>query len=403
MNVGFDSPPLAFGAELLGGSMFLMEPHQAALLYSFLICAGLLSARSSEDAKPAKQSFGATSDGHPVELFTLSNDHGMQVAVSNFGATLVSLKVPDRAGKIDDIVLGYDSVSGYESGKSFFGATIGRYGNRIAHGKFTLDGVTYSLPKNNGDNTLHGGTIGFNKHIWTARELDASDGQAVEFTYTSRDGEEGFPGTLSVKVVYTLLRGKNELRIDYGATTDKNTVINLTNHSYFNLSGQGSGDILHDVLTLEASKFATVDASLIPTGELRDVTGTPFDFRKPTSVGARIDQDDEQLKVGKGYDHNWVIDRTPGSSENLLAAKVEDPASGRVLEVLTSEPGVQFYSGNHLERTSGKLGKSYDFRGALCLETQHFPDSPNHPNFPSTELKPGERYGSTTIFRFSAR
>ena len=198
--------------------------------------------------------------------------------------------------------------------------------------------------------------------------------------------------------MYTLLRGKNELRIDYGATTDKNTVINLTNHSYFNLSGQGSGDILHDVLTLEASKFATVDASLIPTGELRDVTGTPFDFRKPTSVGARIDQDDEQLKVGKGYDHNWVIDRTPGSSENLLAAKVEDPASGRVLEVLTSEPGVQFYSGNHLERTSGKLGKSYDFRGALCLETQHFPDSPNHPNFPSTELKPGERYGSCLLY-----
>lgn len=383
--------------------MLLVVPHQFAFIYSFLVCAGLLSVPSSGGAKLAKRSFGATSDGRPVDLFTLSNHHGMQVAVSNFGATLVSLKVPDRAGKIDDVVLGYDSVSGYESGKSFFGGTIGRYGNRIAHGKFTLDDVTYSLPKNNGENTLHGGTIGFNKRVWIARELHVSEGQAVEFTYASGDGEEGFPGTLSVKVVYTLLRDKNELRIDYAATTDKNTVVNLTNHSYFNLSGQGSGDILHDVLTLNASRYTPVDAGLIPTGDLRDVTGTPFDFRKPTSVGARIDQDDEQLKFGKGYDHNWVIDRAPGSSEAILAARVEDPASGRVLEVLTTEPGVQFYSGNHLEKTSGKLGKSYDFRGALCLETQHFPDSPNHPQFPSTELKPGQTYHSTTAFRFSAR
>ncbi len=326
----------------------------------------------------------------------------MQVAVTNFGATLVSLKVPDRAGKIDDVVLGYDSVSGYESGKSYFGGTIGRYGNRIAHGTFALAGVAYSLPKNNGENTLHGGTIGFNKHMWTARVIDSAEGHAVEFSYTSKDGEEGFPGTLSVQVKYTLVRSSNELRIDYTATTDKNTVLNLTNHSYFNLSGEGSGDILHDVLTLYASRFTPVDAALIPTGEIRDVTGSPFDFRKPTSVGARIDESDEQLKFGKGYDHNWVIDRAPGSSAVVVAAKVEDAASGRVLEVLTSEPGVQFYSGNHLEKTSGKRGKTYDFRGALCLETQHFPDSPNHPQFPSTELKPGQTYRSTTVFRFSA-
>jgi aldose 1-epimerase len=383
--------------------MLVMAPHQVAFLYPLLFCAALLSVPSSGDRKPPKQSFGTTADGHPIDLFTLSNGHGMQVDVSNFGATLVSLKVPDRSRKIDDVVLGYDSVSGYERGKSFFGGTIGRYGNRIARGQFTLDGVSYPLPKNNGENTLHGGSIGFNKRVWIARVLDVREGQSVEFTYTSRDGEEGFPGTLSVKVTYTLLRDKNELRIDYEATTDRNTVVNLTNHSYFNLSGQGAGAILHDVLTLQASKFTPVDAGLIPTGELRDVTGTPFDFRNSTSVGARIDQDEEQLKFGNGYDHNWVIDRTPGSSDVVLAATVEDPANGRVLEVLTSEPGVQFYSGNHLENTSGKLGKTYGFRGALCLETQHFPDSPNQPQFPSTELKPGQRYRSSTVFRFSAR
>ncbi len=383
--------------------MPILCPPHAVLFWSFLMYAGVLAVQPNGDAAPPKQPFGTTSTGQAIDLYTLSNSHGMQVAVTNFGATLVSVRVPDRGGRIDDVVLGYDSVEGYESGKSFFGGTIGRYGNRIAHGKFALAGVTYSLPRNNGENTLHGGIVGFNKHLWTARAFSDGNGQAVEFSYVSKDGEEGFPGALTATVRYTLLRSNNELRIDYSATADKDTVVNLTNHSYFNLSGEGAGDILGDVVTLHAGKFTPVDSALIPTGELRDVTGTPFDFRKPTPVGARIDSDGQQLQFGKGYDHNWVIDRPTVASGPVLAAQVEDPASGRILEVLTTEPGVQFYSGNHLETTSGKQGKTYDFRGALCLETQHFPDSPNHPNFPSTELKPGQTYRSTTVFRFSAR
>jgi len=358
----------------------------------------LSGGRSTVLAKPTeKTAFGKTSDGQNVDLYTLTNKNGMQVAITNFGGIVVRIKVADRHGKVEDVVLGYDSLDGYVSDKSYFGAVVGRYGNRIAQGKFTLDGATYTLARNNGENSLHGGIKGFNKAVWEAREVAAKEGPSVELTYTSKDGEEGYPGNLSVKVVYTLT-DRNELKIDYSATTDKKTVLNLTNHSYFNLNPGGS-DILQHILMIQADKFTPVDAGLIPTGELRSVAGTPFDFRKPTAIGARIEQDDEQLKLGKGYDHNFVL-----SGKGVgLAARVVEPTTGRVLEVLTSEPGVQFYSGNFLDGSAkGKANKAYAQRAAFCLETQHFPDSPNHQKFPTTELKPGEKYHSTTIYKFSA-
>lgn len=348
-----------------------------------------------------KTAFGKTSGGAPVELYTLSNVHGMKVEIMTYGGAVVSLMAPDRHGQFADVVLGMESVAGYQRQTAFFGALIGRYGNRIGHGQFQLDGETYKLPKNDGDNTLHGGPQGFDKRIW---KVHKAQGAALELTYVSHDGEEGFPGTLTAKVIYTLT-ARNELKIDYSATTDKDTVVNLTNHSYFNLAGAGGGNILQNQLTLYADRFTPVDAGLIPTGELRAVAGTPFDFTKPTAIGARIGQDDQQLQYAKGYDHNWVINKGNEADGPLTkAAEVYDPASGRVLEVFTTEPGVQFYTGNFLDGTiHGKGGKVYPFRGALCLETQHFPDSPNKPEFPSTELKAGETYNSTTVYRFSAR
>jgi aldose 1-epimerase len=349
-----------------------------------------------------KQEYGKTAAGHPVDLYTLTNQHGMEVAITNYGGTVVSVKVPDRNGKIADVVLGFDDIAGYEKGTSYFGAIIGRYGNRIAHGKFSLGGSTYNIPKNDGDNTLHGGIQGFNKRIWTAKDVSGSGAQALELTYLSKDGEEGFPGNLSCRVVYTLTNN-NELKIEYGATTDKETVVNLTNHSYFNLAGEGSSDILRHEVMIAADRFTPVDATLIPTGELRKVKGTPFDFTQSTAVGARINSDDEQLKLGKGYDHNWVLN-SGGSAKLALAARVYESQSGRVLEVWTTEPGVQFYTGNFLNSTvHGKGGKVYDHRYALCLETQHFPDSPNHPDFPSTVLKPGQHYHSATTYKFSTK
>ncbi len=357
--------------------------------------------RSAVLAKPTeKTSFGKTPDGQNVDLYTLTNQNGMQVAITNFGGIVVRIQTVDRQGKTDDVVLGYDSLDGYVNDTAYFGAVIGRYGNRIALGKFTLDGARYTLARNNGENSLHGGIKGFNKAVWQAREMAVEDGPSVELTYLSKDGEEGYPGNLSVKVLYTLT-DRNELKIDYTATTDKKTVLNLTNHSYFNLNPAGS-DVLQHLLMIQADKFTPVDAGLIPTGELRSVAGTPFDFRKPTAIGARIEQEDEQLKVGKGYDHNFVLNRKGKGME--LAARVVEPTTGRVLEVLTDEPGVQFYTGNFLDGTvRGKGGKAYGRRSAFCLETQHFPDSPNHPKFPSTELKPGEKYQTTTIYRFGAQ
>jgi len=376
------------------------------LLCALILIGGLslASALSSQGMRGTikKESFGKTTGGEQIDIYTLSNKKGMEVAITNFGATVVTLKVPDRAGKATDIVLGYDTLDGYEKGTSYFGATVGRYGNRIAGGKFSIDGKTYTLPKNNGENTLHGGIVGFNKKVWKAREIASKGGESLEMTYLSADGEEGFPGNLSTKVVFTLPADRNELKIDYTATTDKDTVLNLTNHSYFNLAGEGNGDILDHVMTLRAKQFTPVDKGLIPTGELKNVAGTPMEFNNATAIGKRINESDEQLVFGKGYDHNWVLTRA-GGSELSLAAEAYDPKSGRKLEVLTTEPGVQFYSGNFLDGAKGKGNKPYPQRAAFCLETQHFPDSPNHPNFPSTLLKPNAGFHSQTVFRFSAK
>jgi len=355
----------------------------------------------SQSGSTTKKSFGKTPDGQLVDLFVLTNRNGAEVSITIYGGAVVSIKVPDGGGKLADVVLGYDTIDGYANDKSYFGALVGRYGNRIGHAQFMLDGKTYTLAKNNGDNSLHGGVKGFNKVVWTAKTLSKKDGQSLELSYLSKDGEEGFPGNLKVTVIYTLT-DSNALRIEYSATTDKKTVLNLTNHSYFNLAGQGNGDILGHLLTIEADKFTPVDSGLIPTGELRDVAGTPFDFRKPTVIGARIDQQDEQLKLGGGYDHNFVLRRSAGSGESL-AARVVEPTSGRVLEVWTTEPGVQFYTGNFLDgKSTGKGGTTYPKRAAFCLETQHFPDSPNQPKFPSVILNPGERYHTITTYKFSA-
>ena len=348
-----------------------------------------------------KSSGGKLPDGTAVELYTLK-DEKIEVQVINYGGFIVSLKVPDRSGKADDVVLGFDDAAGYYENNrsqhaSFFGCIVGRYANRIAHAAFALDGHSYALAKNNGDNSLHGGPGGFHNVMWEAKEIN--DG--VELRYLSKDGEEGYPGNLSAIVRYTVEGG--DLKIEYSATTDKPTVVNLTNHSYFNLSGQGHGTILDEQLKLNASRFTPVDSGLIPTGELKPVTGTPFDFLKPHAVGERINADDEQLRLGKGYDHNFVIDG--GGKKLTQAAEVYDPASGRVLQVLTTEPGVQLYTANHLDGASikGKQGIAYVKNGALCLETQHFPDSPNHPKFPSTVLRPGGSYHTVTIYRFSIR
>jgi aldose 1-epimerase len=340
-----------------------------------------------------KQAFGRTSDGAAVDLYTLG-DGKAEVRITNYGGIIVSVRVPDRDGKLDDVVLGYDSFDGYRANPAYFGAVIGRYANRLAHGSFQLDGKTYSIPKNNGDNTLHGGIHGFDKKLWAAREI--KDG--IELTYVSKDGEEGFPGTLTTIVRYTLAGGA--LRIEYSATTDKDTVLNLTNHSYFNLAGQGKGEVLGHVVKIDAAKFTPVDTSLIPTGELKSVQGTPFDFRTPHAIGERIDANDEQLRLGMGYDHNFLLDHPEG--ELAEAAEVYEPTTGRILRVLTTQPGVQLYTGNHLDGSiTGKGGIVYKPRFAFCLETQHFPDSPNHPSFPSTELKPGQKFHSVTIFQFS--
>ena len=369
---------LAAAALLMGGCAQKKEPPMSSAI--------------------TKAPFGQTEAGQPIELYTLKNASGMEAGIINLGGIVVSLKVPGRGGQIADVVLGFDKLADYEKPNPYFGAIVGRYGNRIAKGRFTLNGVEYKLAVNDGENSLHGGIHGFNHAVWQAREVPGAD-PAVELTYVSKDLEEGYPGNLTVKVTYTLTAA-NELRIDYSATTDKDTVANVTNHSYFNLAGQGQGDILGDVLTIYASKFTPVDAGMIPTGELKSVAGTPFDFRQPTVIGARIDNDDEQLKRGKGYDHNWVVDGAPGTLRP--AARVSDPGSGRVLEVLTTEPGVQFYTGNFLDGTStGKSGKVYQRRYGFCLETQHFPDSPNHPDFPTTVVKAGAQYKSTTVFRFS--
>jgi Galactose mutarotase and related enzymes len=341
-------------------------------------------------------SFGKTADDTAVTIYTLTNANGLELRAMTYGAIITSLKVPDRSGAMADIVLGFDRLDGYLKDSPYFGAVVGRYGNRIAKGQFTLDGRTYTLVKNNGPNHLHGGTKGFDKRVWQA--TPSATGAAVTFSRTSPDGEEGYPGTMKAQVTYTLT-DKNELVVEYHATTDKATPINLTQHSYFNLAGEGSGEILGHELTINADRYTPVDAMLIPTGSLAPVQGTPFDFRKPVAIGARINQSNEQLTNGKGYDHNWVVNRNGQGLQP--AAHVVEPNSGRTLDVATMEPGLQFYAGNFLDGTiTGKGGHVYKHRTGFCLETQHFPDSPNHPTFPTTILKPGQEYSTKTVFTF---
>lgn len=343
-----------------------------------------------------KESFGQTPDGRKVDLFTLTNANGLKAKITSYGGILVSLEIPDSNDKLADVTLGYDNLDGYIKNNSpYFGGIIGRYGNRIGKAKFTLDGVEYKLAANNGENHLHGGNKGFDKVVWDANEVKSKDGVGLRLTYLSKDGEENYPGNLKCVVTYTLTNN-NELKIEYEATTDKPTVVNLTNHAYWNLAGQGNGDILGHQLKLEADKYTPVDSGLIPTGEIKSVKDSPMDFTTPMVIGSRID------KVEGGYDHNYVL--RSGGGTLSLAARVYEPSSGRVLEIYTTEPGIQFYSGNFLDGTiTGKAGKVYNKHYGFCLETQHFPDSPNKPAFPSVVLKPGEKYQTVTVHKFSAK
>jgi len=335
-----------------------------------------------------------------MELFTLTNSAGMKVTITNYGGKVVSILAPDKTGKFEDVVLGYDSLNQYPGGNPYFGALIGRYGNRIANARFSLGGETYQLAANNGPNALHGGPGGFHNVIWRARPFKSDAGQGLELSYESRDGEEGYPGHLRVTVMYVLSEN-NELIIAYDASTTKPTVVNLTHHSFFNLRGEGNGDILGHEFEIFGTHYLPVDSTLIPTGELRPVKDTPFDFLTPYAAGARIAADDIQLKYGNGYDHCWVIAQA-FSGELVQAARVTEPESGRVMEVYSTEPGLQFYSGNFLSgKDVGKGGKPYEFRSGFCLEPQHYPDAPNKPEFPSTVLKPGDHYNQRTIYRFS--
>jgi aldose 1-epimerase len=373
-----------------------------------LLLAGLCAALAADEAKDKatgkgkasvkKEAFGKTGDGVAVDLYTLTNAAGMKAKIMTYGAILTELDAPGRDGKTADVVLGFDNLKDYLAGHPYFGATVGRVANRIAKGEFTLDGKKYKLAVNNGPNALHGGKKGFDKVVWKAEPETLPDGAAVKFTYLSKDGEEGYPGNLTVTVVYTLTNS-DALRIDYTAKTDKATPVNLTNHTYFNLAGTQSGDILGHELTLNADKYTPADDTLIPTGEIKPVKDTPLDFTKPRKIGERIDQ----LKgEPRGYDHNFVLNSA--GKELALAATVREPKSGRIMEMFTTEPGVQFYTGNFLDgKQTGKGGVVYKKHAGFCLEAQHFPDSVNHANFPSMILKPGETYRQTTIYKFSAK
>ncbi len=374
-------------------------------IWTFLSFAGLAAVLLAGCATPTgdpcitRSPFGKTPDGTPVEVFTLNNGNGMEARICNYGGIVLSLRVPDKNGRLGDVVLGYDNLDGYLKSSPYFGCLVGRYGNRIAKGKFTLNGRTYTLATNNYPNALHGGIKGFDKVVWDAKPIMGRQGPMLELHYVSQDGEEGYPGTLSVTAVYTLT-ADNALRLDFTATTDKDTVINLTHHSYFNL--RGHGDNLGHVVQINADTFTPVDSTLIPTGELQPVDGTPFDFRQPTPIGARVNANDQQIKYGGGYDHNWVINKQPGKL--ALQATVYEPETGRVMEVWSTEPGLQFYGGNFLDGSiTGKGGWVYKYRNGFCMEPQHFPDSPNQPDFPSVVLKPGQTYKNTIIYKFSTR
>lgn len=376
-----------------------MSPRRV-LLATALTVLTLGSAMNADAAtRIERRPFGKTANGEAFELFTLTRPGAPRVAVTNWGGYVVSIVAPDRAGRTADVTLGYADATGYAADRAYLGSIVGRYANRIARGRFELDGKGYTLAANNGPNALHGGPSGFHKRLWTARVTGGPDGDALELLYVSRDGEEGYPGTVTAKVVYSL-RSDGGLVIDYTATTDAPTIVNLTNHAYFNLAGEGEGTILGHRMQIEADAFTPVDATLIPTGEVRPVEGTPFDFRRPVAIGERIDATDEQLKAGGGYDHNYVLRGRAGQLR--LAARVVEPGSGRALEVYTTEPGLQFYSGNFLDGSiTGKSGRPYPRRGAFCLEAQHFPDSPNQPTFPQVVLRPGQTYRQTTVYRLT--
>lgn len=373
--------------------------HKPFLGAAVLTMGVLLTGTSAGAGSVDKTTFGNTQDGKAVELYTLTNDKGASVKFITYGGIIKEINVPDRWGRLGNVVLGFKDLADYEAKSPYFGALIGRYGNRIGGAKFSLDGTQYQLAANNGPNSLHGGKKGFDKVVWTVEPQTETNGAAAKLSYTSKDGEEGYPGTLQVQVVYTLTND-NELRIDYEATTDKPTVANLTSHSYFNLAGEGTGGIGEHILTINADRYTPVDATLIPTGELASVEGTPFDFRQGTPIGARIRSSAPQMVYGRGYDHNFVLNR---SGDGLsLAARVYEPRSGRIMEISTTEPGLQFYSGNFLDSTLvGPTGQQYRQTDGFCLETQHFPDSPNEQDFPTTVLKPGETLKSTTVHKFS--
>lgn len=372
----------------------ILIPVAAAALLGMIPSCGSIT---QESMSSNSETWGTTKNGQKATLYTLRNANGMEAKITNYGGIIVSLKVPDKKGQFADVVLGFDTLADYEAKNPFFGCITGRYANRIAKGKFTLNGTEYTLAVNNGPNHLHGGKVGFDKKVWRAESLRRSDGVGVEMFYTSPDGEEGYPGTLNCRVAY-VLTNDNALEIEYSATTDKPTVVNLTNHSYFNLAGEGSGSILNHTLKVNADYFTPTDDSLIPNGEKQGVAGTPLDFTSAHRIGERIEADFVPLKQGQGYDHNYVIS---GGSGLKTAARAKDPKSGRVLTVLTTEPGVQLYTGNHLNVT-GKGGHHYASRHGFCLETQHFPDSPNKPAFPSVVLQPGDNYQHTCIFKFTA-
>lgn len=384
----------------------MVHPQSPALLAAvasltiLMACSNPTPPQAEESARPnrvTRAPFGTLPDGTAADLYTVTNANGIEMRVTNYGGIITSLKVPDRTGQLGDVVLGYDELSGYLTSSPYFGAIVGRYGNRIGGARFTLDGTTYTLLANNGPNALHGGKVGFDKVVWQAEPFTRAGEAGLVFTHIGPDGHEGFPGRLSTRVTYTLT-DRNELAFDYEATTDKATPVNLTQHTYFNLAGKG--DVLAHVLTLNADRYTPVDKTLIPTGDLAQVAGTPFDFRTPVAIGARIDAPHPQIAFGGGYDHNYVLNRTGDGLTS--AARVTEPTSGRVLELRTTEPGVQFYTGNFLDGSIvGKGGQRYEKRAAFCLETQHFPDSPNKPTFPSTILRPGSTYKSRTVFAFS--
>lgn len=369
------------------------------LLGWLVVCYSIWSCSPKPQVSISSEAFGTLSDGVAVELFTLTNAHGVQAKIINYGGIITHLFVPDKDGNLGDVVLGYNELEKYEKNNPFFGAIVGRYGNRIANAQFSLDGETYMLAKNNGPNHLHGGVKGFDKVVWQATPYTEANSAVLELAYTSADMEEGYPGQLDVTVTYSITND-NELKIDYYATTSKPTVCNLTNHTYFNLKDAGASPILDHVMQIDADRYTPVDETLIPTGELAPVEGTPFDFREPTAIGARINEDHQQLKYGNGYDHNFVLNGDWGTVRNVCTVKEEN--SGRIMHVLTSEPGMQFYTGNFLDGSiTGKNDTVYGFRHGFCLETQHFPNSPNEPDFPSVVLNPGETYETTTIYKFS--